>query len=260
MIRIKLKKKEPAYYLKTPRQIEKIRKAGLIIYELFEELENWIEPGMRTIEIENYCKNYIKKRGAIPAFMKVPGYKHATCISVNNEVVHGIPSVKKKLKEGDIVSIDIGTILDGYYGDSCRTFAVGKVSQKAKKLMTVTKEALELGIQQAVIGNRIGDIGYAIQRYVEKNGFSVVRDFVGHGVGLKLHEPPNVPHYGKPNTGLKLVEGMVLAIEPMVNEGKYSVKLLKDGWTTVTTDGKLSAQYEHSVAITKDGPLVTTRY
>ena len=251
--------REPAYYIKTPAQIEGIKKAGMIIYEMFEELETWLEPGMKTIEIEKFCRNFIEKRGAIPAFMKVPGYKHATCISINEEVVHGIPSAKKKIKEGDIVSIDAGTILNGYYGDTCRTFAIGKISQKARKLMEVTKEALEIGISKAVIGNRIGDIGHAIQSYVESNGFSVVRDFVGHGVGLKLHEPPQVFHYGRPNTGIKLVEGMVLAIEPMVNEGTWKVKVLKDGWTAVTLDGKLSAQYEHSVAITKNGPLVTTR-
>jgi len=251
--------REPAYYIKTPAQIEGIRKAGLIIYEMFEELETWLEPGMKTIEIEKFCRSFIKSKGAEPAFMKVPGYHHATCISINEEVVHGIPSAKKKIKEGDIVSIDAGTILNGYYGDTCRTFAIGKISAKARKLMDVTKEALEIGISKAVIGNRLGDIGYAIQSYVENNGFSVVRDFVGHGVGLKLHEPPQVLHYGKPGTGIKLVEGMVLAIEPMVNEGTWRVRVLKDGWTAVTLDGKLSAQYEHSVAITKNGPLVTTR-
>ncbi len=251
--------REPAYYIKTPAQIEGIKKAGIIIYEMFEELETWLKPGLRTIEIEKFCRKFIEERGAIPAFAKVPGYKHATCISINEEVVHGIPSHKKKIKEGDIVSIDAGTILNGYYGDTCRTFAIGKVSRKARKLMNVTKEALERGIQQAVIGNRLGDIGHAIQSYAEKNGFSVVRDFVGHGVGLKLHEPPQVMHYGRPNTGIKIVEGMVIAIEPMINEGTWRVKILKDGWTAITTDHKLSAQYEHSVAITKEGPVVTTR-
>jgi methionyl aminopeptidase len=250
--------REPAYYIKTPAQIEGIKKAGKIIFEMFEELETWLKPGMKTMEIETYCRNYIESRGAIAAFAQVPGYKHATCISINEEVVHGIPSVKKKIKEGDIVSIDAGTILNGFYGDTCRTFAIGKISQKARKLMDVTKKSLELAIEQAVIGNRLGDIGHAIQSYAEGEGFSVVRDFVGHGVGLKLHEAPQVLHYGKPNTGIKLVEGMVLAIEPMINEGSWRTKMMKDGWTAVTIDGKLSAQYEHSVAITKDGPLITT--
>jgi len=250
--------REPAYYIKTPAQIEIIKKAGKMIFEMFEELETWLQPGMRTMDIENYCRNYIESRGAIAAFAQVPGYKHATCISVNEEVVHGIPSVKKKIKEGDIVSIDAGTIVDGYYGDTCRTFAIGKISAKARKLMDVAKKSLELGIEQARIGNRLGDIGHAIQSYAESEGFSVVRDFVGHGVGIKLHEAPQVLHYGKPNTGIKLVEGMVLAIEPMINEGTWRTKVLKDGWTAVTSDGKLSAQYEHSVAITKDGPVITT--
>jgi len=195
--------REPAYYIKTPAQIESIKKAGKMIFEMFEELETWLEPGMRTMDIENYCRKYIESRGAIAAFAQVPGYKHATCISINEEVVHGIPSVKKKIKEGDIVSIDAGTIVDGYYGDTCRTFAIGKISAKARKLMDVTKKSLELGIEQARIGNRLGDIGHAIQTYAESEGFSVVRDFVGHGVGIKLHEAPQVLHYGKQNTGIK---------------------------------------------------------
>ncbi len=246
------------YYLKTPEDIEGIKKAGRIIYEIFEELEDFIKPGMKTAEIDKYVDNAIVKRGAYPAFKDVEGYKHATCISVNEEVVHGIPSYKKKIKVGDLVKVDMGTDLNGYIGDSCRTFAIGNVSKQAKRLMAVTQKALALGIAEARIGNRLGDIGYAIQTYVEANGFSIVRDYVGHGVGLELHEPPQVMHYGKANTGIKLVEGMVLAIEPMVNIGTWKVKTLKDGWTVVSKDGKYSAQYEHSVAITKDGPVITT--
>lgn len=246
------------YYLKTAEQIEGIHKAGVIIYNLFEALEQFIVPGLRTIEIEKYAEDFIRKHGATPAFMDVPDYKHATCTSVNDEVVHGIPSAKKQVREGDIIKVDAGTVLNGMIGDSCRTFAVGKVGKRARKIMDVTRHSLVLGIEQAVIGNTLGDIGHAIQTYVESNGFSVVRDFVGHGVGIELHEPPQIPHYGRPHTGLKLKEGMVIAIEPMVNEGSWRVKVKKDGWTAVTVDGKLSAQYEHTIAITADGPKILT--
>jgi len=247
------------YILKTAQEIEGIKVAGKMIYEIFEKLEDYLQPGMRTAEIDKYIDNLITEQGAYPAFKTVPGYKHASCISINEEVVHGIPSYKKKIREGDIVKIDIGTVYNKYIGDSCRTFAIGKITNKAKKLMEVTEKALYLGIEQARIGNRLGDIGYAIQTYVEANGFNVVRDYTGHGVGIELHEEPQVLHYGKPNTGLPLVEGMVLAIEPMVNIGTYKVKTKKDKWTVVSLDGKLSAQYEHSVAITKDGPVITTK-
>ncbi len=246
------------YYIKSLEDIEGIKKAGEIIYDIFEELETYLKPGMKTAEIDKYVDSLIVKRGAYPAFKYVDDYKHATCISVNEEVVHGIPSYKKKIKEGDLVKIDIGTDLNGYIGDSCRTFAIGKISKQARKLMEVTQQALYLGIEQAKIGNKLGDIGHAIQKYVESQGFNIVRDYVGHGVGFELHEPPQVKHYGSPNTGLELVEGMVIAIEPMVNVGTWRVKTLKDNWTVVSLDKSLSAQYEHSVAITKEGPVITT--
>ncbi len=246
------------YYLKTPEQIKKIKEAGDILHRLFEQLSTFIVPGLKTIEIEKFAEDFIKKNGAIPEFMNVPGYRHATCVSINDEVVHGIPSSKKSIKEGDIVKVDAGAKLNGFIADSCVTFPVGKITKKIQQLVDVTKEALHLGIEQAVIGNHLGDIGNAIQKHVEKNGYSVVRDFVGHGVGLQLHEPPQILHYGKAGTGIKLLEGMVLAIEPMVNEGVWRVKVLKDGWTAVTLDQKLSAQFEHTIAITLNGPEILT--
>ncbi len=246
------------YYLKTPEQINKIKEAGDILHRLFEQLSTFIVPGLKTIEIEKFAEDFIKKNGAIPEFMNVPGYRHATCVSINDEVVHGIPSSKKSIKEGDIVKVDAGAKLNGFIADSCVTFPVGKITKKIQQLVDVTKEALHLGIEQAVIGNHLGDIGNAIQKHVEKNGYSVVRDFVGHGVGLQLHEPPQILHYGKAGTGIKLLEGMVLAIEPMVNEGVWRVKVLKDGWTAVTLDQKLSAQFEHTIAITLNGPEILT--
>lgn len=246
------------YILKTKEQIAGIKSAGKILHNLFEALNDFLKPGMKTIEIEKYCEDFIRKHNGIPEFMNVPGYRHATCISINDEVVHGIPSAKRTIHEGDLVKIDAGVNLNGLIGDSCVTFGIGKLTKKAQTLMETTKKCLDLAIEQAVIGNYLGDIGNAIQKYAEGNDFSVVRDFVGHGVGIKLHEAPQILHYGKPKTGLPLIEGMVLAIEPMINEGTWQIKVKKDGWTAVTLDGKLSAQFEHTVAITQNGPEVLT--
>ena len=217
-----------------------------------------VEPGVTTAEIDRIAENYIRKHGAKPNFKGYNGYPAAACISINNEVIHGIPSKHRVIKAGDIVSIDLGATYEGFNGDNAATFAAGDVSVEAKRLMKATKESLYKGISAAIAGNRIGDIGSAVQTYVEANGFSVVRDYVGHGVGTKLHEAPEVPNYGKPNHGIRLVPGMTIAIEPMVNQGDYKVNVLPDGWTVLTKDGSLSAHFEHTVAITADGPKILT--
>lgn len=244
--------------LKTPEQIEKISRAGDILADLFEELRTYIRPGVNTYQIDKFAERFIRKHGARATFKSVPGYNYATCISVNNEVVHGIPRKSKVIERGDIVSVDCGTTLSGYIGDSTVTFVMPGATEEALKLVDVTRKSLEIGIEKAVIGNRLGDIGAAIQSYVESNGFSVVKEYVGHGTGVELHEEPAIPHYGNPGEGVELVEGMVLAIEPMVNQGSDGCRTLRDGWTVVTKDGKLSCQFEHTVAITKDGPVVLT--
>ncbi len=244
--------------IKTPAQIEKIGAAGKIVAELFDELRDYIKPGVNTFQIDAFAEKYIKKRGGKPTFKYVPGYQNALCISVNNEVVHGIPRKSKIIEKGDIVSVDCGVTLEGYIGDATMTYIMPGASETAKKLVEVTRKSLEIGIQKAVIGNSVGDIGHAIQQFVESHGFSVVKEYVGHGVGIELHEDPAIPHYGNPGEGEKLIEGMVIAIEPMVNEGEDGCRTLKDGWTVVTKDGTLSCQFEHTVAITKDGPKVLT--
>ena len=210
------------------------------------------------MEIDRLVRRYIEEQGATPSFLGYGGFPASACISVNNVVIHGIPQKGHLLKEGDIVSIDIGAYYEGFHGDNAWTFACGDVSKEAQALMDATRESLFEGIQAAQPGNRIGDIGSAVQRYVEARGYSVVRDFVGHGVGAKLHEDPSVPNYGTPGRGVRLLPGMTIAIEPMVNAGVYTVETLTDGWTTVTTDGKLSAHFEHSVAITPEGPVILT--
>ena len=209
------------------------------------------------MEIDRFVDEYLAGRGAIAAQKGYHGYQYATCASVNDEICHGFPS-EKELNDGDIVAIDMVVDLDGWLADSAWSYAVGNISDEAKKLMDVTKKSLYLGIEQAVIGNRIGDISHAVQTYVEANGFSVVRDFVGHGIGKSMHEDPQVPHYGKPGRGVRLSEGMVLTIEPMVNIGTYKLKIDDNKWTARTLDGKLSAQYEHTIAITNDGPIILT--
>lgn len=244
--------------LKTHDDIKRIAEAGKIIATIFSELEKISLVDMSTGELDAIIESMIIKSKARPSFKTVPNYLHATCLSVNDEVVHGIPSKKKKLKKGDIIKIDIGVVKNGYFADACRTFPVGEISDRAKRLIAIAQNALNVGLQQVRPNNRLGDIGFAIQSFVELHGYSVVRDFTGHGVGFAVHENPNVPHYGKKNTGLILREGLVLAIEPMINEGTEKVIILDDGWTAVTADGKLSAQFEHTVAVTKNGPLILT--
>jgi len=218
-------------------------------------LKAFIREGITTEELDRLAEEYIKRHGGIPAFKGYRGYPRSLCVSVNEEVVHGIPG-KRKLKEGDIVSLDLGVLMDGYYGDAAITVPVGKVSELARKLIKVTEEALYRGIEMARPGNRLSDISHAIQTHVEKAGFSVVREFVGHGIGKQLHEEPQVPNFGPPNRGPRLEPGMVLAIEPMVNTGTWEVRILPNGWTVVTADGGLSAHFEHTVAITDNGPEI----
>ena len=217
-----------------------------------------VEPGVTTAEIDRLAEEYIRRRGGEPNFKNYEGYPATACISINNEVIHGIPSEKRKLRAGDIVSIDLGAKFDGYHGDNAATFACGYVSPEAKRLMDTTRESLYEGIRAACAGGRIGDIGHAVQSYVEARGYSVVRQFVGHGVGTHLHEAPEVPNFGIPGRGIRLMPGMTIAIEPMVNAGGYDVKVQPDGWTVLTKDGSLSAHFEHTIVITADGPKIMT--
>ncbi|MBM6690891.1 type I methionyl aminopeptidase [Fusobacterium mortiferum] len=245
--------------IKTLDQIKEIKKSNQIIARLYNDiLPKYIKPGVTTYELDKIVEDYIRSQGAIPGCIGVPGpygaFPAATCISVNEEVVHGVPN-GRVLQDGDIVSIDTVTVLNGYYGDSAITFPVGNIDEESKKLLEVTEKSRAIGIEMAVVGNRLGDIGHAIQQYVEKNGFSVVRDYAGHGVGLSMHEEPMVPNFGKKGRGFKIENGMVLAIEPMVNVGSYKLNMKDDGWTVVTKDGKRSAHFEHSIAII-DGKAV----
>jgi len=228
-----------------------------LVAQTLEALKGLISPGVTTEELDRFAEEFIRERGGIPAFKGYRGYPKTLCVSVNEEVVHGIPD-KRRLKEGDIVSLDLGVVIDGYYGDAAITVAVGEVSEVAKRLIKVTEEALYKGIEQARPGNRLTDISHVIQRHVEEAGFSVVREFVGHGIGRQLHEEPQVPNFGPPNRGPLLEVGMVLAIEPMVNAGTWQVRISKNGWTVVTADGSLSAHFEHTVAITSNGPEILT--
>lgn len=221
-----------------------------------------VKPGVSTWEIDREVRRYIEKMGAVPSFLDYPGlygkFPASTCISVNEVVIHGIPSKSQILKEGDIIDIDIGAFYKGFHGDNAWTFTCGTVSEETQRLLDVTRECLFKGIEQARPGNRIGDIGHAVQEYAESHSYSVVREFIGHGVGARLHEDPSVPNYGTPGRGTRLMPGMTIAIEPMINQGVKEVKTLSDGWTTVTADGKLSAHFEHTVAITEDGPVIMT--
>ncbi|HHZ06578.1 MAG TPA: type I methionyl aminopeptidase [Clostridiales bacterium] len=244
--------------LKTSREFSKMRDAGRISAQALQVAGEAIKPGVSTLEIDTVVRKFIEKQGAVPSFLGYGGFPASACISVNNVVIHGIPHKSHILKDGDIVSIDVGAYYEGFHGDNAYTFPCGKISAEAQALLDATKESLFKGIEQAVAGNRIGDIGNAVQKYVEARSYSVVRDFVGHGVGAKLHEDPSVPNYGTPGRGVRLMPGMTIAIEPMVNQGGHAVKVLDDDWTTVTTDGKLSAHFEHSVAITPDGPVILT--
>ena len=244
-------------HLKTEQEIEKIHRAGRIVANALLEIKKMVSPGISLLEIDRFAENYAIKHGAKPAFKGYHSYPASICLSVNNVVVHGIPS-NYVLKYGDIVGLDYGVELDGYFGDSAVTVGVGQISEMAERLIKVTQKSLELGIEQCLPGSRIGDISYAIQQYAEGHSFSVVRNFVGHGIGRRLHEEPPVPNYGHKGKGLKLEAGMVLAIEPMVNEGGHETVVLPDGWTAVTKDGSLSAHFEHTVAITKSGPKILT--
>jgi methionyl aminopeptidase len=238
--------------IKSPREIEQLKRSNAIVAEVFEKLKGMIQPGITTIELDQIAEEYILSKGGRPAFKGYRGFPATLCISINEEVVHGIPG-QRRLKEGDIVSLDVGVNFVGYFGDSAITLPVGDVDPEGKRLLEVTKAALSIGIEKAKIGNRLFDISYAIQRWVESHGFSVVRDFVGHGIGKELHEEPQIPNFGAPHQGPRLEKGMVFALEPMVNEGTYEVRVLSDGWTVVTADGKRSAHFEHTITITDDG-------
>lgn len=245
--------------LKTTREIEIMKNAGRIASKALKFAGVAVEPGISTLELDSIVRKYIESEGAKPSFLNYGGFPASACISVNNVVIHGIPSKNCILKNGDIVSIDVGAFFEGFHGDNAATFACGDIGSEAQKLIDTTKESLYEGIKKAQSGNRIGDISNAIQRYVEARSYSVVRDFVGHGVGAKLHEDPSVPNYGTPGRGVRLLSGMTIAIEPMVNVGACKVKVLEDEWTTVTADGKLSAHFEHTVAITPNGAIILTQ-
>ncbi|MBP1889987.1 methionyl aminopeptidase [Clostridium moniliforme] len=244
-------------FTKDDLALAAMRKAGKIVGETLLLLENKIKPGISTGELDRIAEEFIIGKGAKPSFKGLYGFPKTLCISVNNQVVHGIPG-DYILKEGDIVSIDCGAFVDGFHGDAARTFPVGKVSENAERLIQVTRDCFFEGIKFAQIGNRLTDISHAIQKYVEANGFSIVKTFVGHGIGRDLHEDPEVPNFGRPGKGPMLTKGMALAIEPMVNEGSFRVRTLKDNWTVVTSDGSLSAHYENTVAILPDGPEILT--
>lgn len=244
--------------LKTSRELGFMREACRISAGALQLVGKSVEPGISTGELDKIAEQYIRSQGATPNFKGYSGYPATACISINNEVIHGIPSKKRILKAGDIVSVDLGAAIEGYNGDNAATFAVGDISEEAKRLIDATRESLYEGISAARAGGRIGDIGSAIQRYVEERGFSVVREYVGHGIGTKLHEAPEVPNFGTPGKGIRLMPGMTIAIEPMINMGLPGVKTLSDGWTVVTKDGSLSAHFEHTVAITSDGTQILT--
>ena len=243
---------------RSAAELEKMRTAGRLVGEVLTELASHVAPGVTTADLDALAEKRIAAAGATPAFKGYHGYPATICASVNEEVIHGIPSGRRILNEGDIVSIDVGAVLDGYFGDSAITLPVGQVSEDAARLLLATEESLYKAIEVVKPGARVSDIGHAVQKHVEAFGFSVVREFVGHGIGQKMHEEPQVPNYGEPGRGPRLAEGMVLAIEPMVNAGKPAVKLLADGWTAVTRDGTLSAHFEHTVAVTADGPWILT--
>lgn len=242
---------------KSPAEIEKMRLSNGLVADVLAHLAGLVVPGVTTLELDAAAEKLVRDAGAEPAFKGYRGFPATLCVSVNEEVVHGIPS-RRALADGDIISIDMGVKLNGFYGDSAVTLPVGQVSPDAARLLRITEESLERGIEQVRVGGRISDIGHAIQKHVEANGFSVVRQFVGHGIGASLHEEPQIANYGSPGRGPRLAEGMTLAIEPMVNMGRDAVKVLGDGWTAVTRDGSLSAHFEHTVAVTKGGPMVLT--
>jgi methionyl aminopeptidase len=240
---------------KSWAELQKMHRACRIVVDTLDVLEKAAQPGVTTAEMDRIARECIEKAGARPAFLGYRDYPATLCISVNDEVVHGIPG-RRKLREGDIVGLDLGCVVDGFFGDAARTVGVGRISEEAARLLEVTREALAAGIAQCRPGRRVGDIGHAVQTHAERHGYSVVREFVGHGIGTSLHEEPQVPNYGPPGRRERLVPGMCLAIEPMVNAGRHEVRVLDDGWTAVTVDGALSAHFEHSVAVTPEGPWI----
>lgn len=246
-------------YLKTEEEIDKIRESSLLVGKTLAEVAKHIEPGVTTLQLDAIAEKFIRDHGAIPGFLGLYDFPNTLCTSVNNAVVHGIPN-DRPLESGDVVSVDCGVLMNEFYGDVAYTFMVGDVPEEVRRLLEVTKECLNLGVEQAVAGNRLGDIGYAIQSHAENNGYGVVRELVGHGLGKEMHEEPEVPNYGKRGNGRKLKEGMVLAIEPMINMGTKSVKQDRDGWTIVTGDGKVSAHYEHDVVVRKGKVEVLSSY
>jgi methionyl aminopeptidase len=247
-----------AIHLRSADEIEKMHRAGLIVHEVLNTLRSSVRPGMTTMDLEKIAEEKIAGKPGHPAFKGYRGYPCVLCTSVNSEIVHGIPSPKRKLKEGDIVSIDFGMEVDGYFADSAVTVPVGKIKPELQKLLDVTRDSLDRAIEQMCAGNRLGDVGHAVQSLVEENGFSVVREFVGHGIGTKMHDEPNLPNYGEPGRGARLQEGMVIAVEPMVNAGRHEVRM-RDEWVAETADGSPSAHFEHTVAVTCNGPLILTR-
>ncbi len=243
---------------KSPAEIEKLRRSGRMVRELLEEIREQVRPGISTMDLERFVTRRLAQRGGRAAFKGYRGYPCSLCTSVNEQVIHGIPS-ERLLKDGDILSVDMGVVVDGYYGDSAITIPVGAIPESSQRLLSVTEEALEQAIDKVRLGNRLGDVSAAVQQYVEPRGYSVVREFVGHGIGRELHEEPQIPNFGPPGHGPALKEGMVLAIEPMVNAGGPAVRVLNDNWTAVTVDGQLSAHFEHMVAVSQNGPDVLTR-
>jgi methionyl aminopeptidase len=244
--------------LKSAREIALMRAGGHILADVIDRLREAVKPGLSTLEIDEDVEAFIRSRGALPAFKGYRGFPGTVCISINEEVVHGIPSAHRRIKEGDIVGLDLGCIVEGYYADCAFTLAVGDVPPKVQQLLDVTRESLDVAIAECRAGRRLSDVSHAVQAHVERNGFSVVRAFVGHGIGRALHEDPQIPNFGDPGRGPQLRAGMVLAIEPMVTMGSWEVKVLDDGWTAVTRDGSLAAHFEHTIAVTDDGPEVLT--
>ena len=245
--------------LKSLQEIEKIRKACLVVAEVLERIRGLVQAGVTTSDLDAFAEHFIRSSGAEPAFKGYRGYPSSLCTSINRQVVHGIPSKDVMLKQGDIISVDVGAVVDGFYGDAAITIPVGQVTPDAERLLKVTEEALTLGIAEAKPGNRLFDVSAAIQSHIETHGFSVVRDFVGHGIGRNLHEDPQIPNFGARGGGPKIKPGMVLAIEPMVNVGGGATLMMDDGWTAVTADGSLSAHFEHTIAVMSDGPWILTR-
>ncbi len=248
--------------LKSPDEIDKMSRAAKIVAEVLEALRTQVRPGMTTEDLDRFAEKFILDRGGIPAFkgyrVRDRVYQHTLCTSINDAVVHGIPS-KQVLKEGDIIGLDLGVIVDGYYGDAAITVPVGKIPDATRRLLSITEEALYKGIAAAIVGNRISDIGHAVQQHAETASYSVVTEFVGHGIGRRLHEEPQIPNYGEPGKGPRLKPGMTLAIEPMINMGRPETRCLEDGWTAVTRDGSLSAHFEHTIAVTEAGPRILTK-